>query len=98
MGTGRFKNGQFDFTVVATFVMTAEDWEAWERTFRKASELFWNASEGQVRFGRVFIADDSAGIDTAELILHDEGDPSYGTRGGFGQPGLAIHLMPYVTT
>lgn len=98
MGTGRFKNGAFDFTVVANFTMAAADWDAWERTFRKASELFWNASEGQIRFGQVFVADESAGIDAAEMILHDQGDPSYGTRGGFGQPGEALHLMPYVTT
>jgi len=98
MGTGRFKNGQFDMTVVANFAMAAGDWVAWERTLRKASELFWNASEGQVRFGRIFIADESVGIDTAEMVLHAQGDPSYGTRGGFGQPGQALHLMPYVTT
>jgi hypothetical protein len=98
MGTGRFKNGQFDLTVVANFTMAAGDWTAWERTMRKASELFWNASEGQIRFGKIFVADDSAGIDAAEMILHDQGDPSYGTRGQFGQPGQALHLMPYVTT
>jgi hypothetical protein len=98
MGTGRFKNGKFDMTVVANFVMSAADWTAWERTLRKASELFWNASEGQVRFGQIFVCDDSIGIDTAEMILHDAGDPSYGTFGGFGSPGQALHLMPYVRT
>jgi hypothetical protein len=98
MGTGRFKNGTFDMTVVANFAMSAADWTAWERTIRKASELFWNASEGQVRFGQIFVCDDSIGIDTAEMILHNAGDPSYGTFGGFGSPGQALHLMPYVRT
>lgn len=98
MGTGRFKDNKFDFTVVANFSMAAADWTAWERAIRKASELFWNASEGQVSLGKVFVCDDSNGIDTAEMILHSSGDPSYGTFGGFGQPGQALHLMPYVTT
>ena len=98
MGSGRFKNGQFELIVVADFSMAAADWAAWERTFRKSSEIFWNASEGQIRLGRVFVCDESVGIGTAEVILHDQGDPSYGTRGKFGQPGEALHLMPYVTT
>ena len=98
MGTGRFKDNKFDFTVVANFSMTAADWTAWERAIRKGSELFWNASEGQMSFGQVFVCDDSVGIDTAEMILHSSGDPSYATIGGYGQPGQALHLMPYVTT
>ncbi|MDO8362461.1 MAG: VWA domain-containing protein [Actinomycetota bacterium] len=96
MGTGRFKNGKFDLTVVANFVMSAGDVTEWERGLKKASELFWDASEGQIQFGRIFVSDDSVGIDTAEMILHAAGDPSYGTWGLFGQPGQALHLMPYV--
>lgn len=98
MGTGRFKDGKLDFTVVANFAMTAGDWTAWERTFRKASELLWNASEGQVSFGKVFVSDESTGLYTAEAVLHDSGDPSYATTGGYGSTGQAMHLMPYVCT
>jgi hypothetical protein len=98
MGLGRFKNGKFDLVVVANFSMTDDDWVKWERALKKASEIFFNASEGQMQFGRIFVCDDSAGLDTAELILHPSGDPSYGSPGGFGTPGTALHLMPYVTT
>ena len=94
MGLGRFKNGKFDLVVVANFSMTDEDWVKWERALKKASEIFFNASEGQMQFGRIFVCDDSAGLDTAELILHPSGDPSYGSLGGFGTPGTALHLMP----
>jgi von Willebrand factor type A domain len=96
MGTGRFKNGKFDLTVVANFVMSTADVTEWERGFKKASELFWDASEGQIQFGRIFVSDDSVGIASAEMILHASGDPSYGTWGLFGQLGQALHLMPYV--
>jgi hypothetical protein len=96
MGMGRFKNGRFDIVVVANFAMSATDVTEWRRSFAKASELFFDASEGQVQLGRIFVCDDSVGLDTAEIILHASGDPSYGTFGKFGQPGQALHLMPYV--
>src|SRR3954466_4128363 len=96
MGLGRFKNGKFDLVVVANFAMTSTDLTEWQRSFAKASELFWNASEGQVQYGQIFVCDDSVGLDTAEIILHASGDPSYGTFGKFGQAGQALHLMPYV--
>jgi hypothetical protein len=50
MGTGRFKNGKFDFVVIANFAMSATDVTEWRRSFEKASELFWDASEGQVQY------------------------------------------------
>jgi hypothetical protein len=96
MGMGRFKNGRFDLVVVANFGMTATDVAQWKRSFAKASELFYDASEGQVQYGRIFVCDESIGIDSAEIILHPSGDPSYGTRGEFGHLGKALHLMPYV--
>jgi hypothetical protein len=96
MGTGRFKNGRFDFTVVANFAMSSADFAGWERSLKKASELFWDASEGQFQFGRIFVSDESIGIDSAEMILHSSGDPSYGTWGEYGVLGKALHLMPYV--
>lgn len=95
MGTGRYAHGKFDMTAVANFVMTADDWAAWERCFGKVSEILYNLSEGQLSFGDIFMSDDSAGLDTADLILYGEGDPSY-SSGDFGTPGGAVHLMPYV--
>src|SRR5215218_7144347 len=96
MGMGRFENGRFDLVVVANFGMTATDVAQWRRSFAKASELLFDATEGQMQYGRIFVCDDSIGIDPAEVILHASGDPSYGTWGLFGQPGQALHLMPYV--
>ncbi|WP_170308922.1 vWA domain-containing protein [Pseudonocardia hierapolitana] len=93
---GRFKNGKFDLVVVANFSMSSSDATEWRRSFEKASELFWDASEGQVQYGRIFVCDESVGADSAEIILHASGDPSYGTWGKFGVPGQALHLMPYV--
>lgn len=95
MGTGRFKDGKFDLTAVANFFMMPADWTEWERCFNKASEILYNASEGQMCFGKIFICDEGNGLDTADLILYPAGDPSYNS-GRFGILGGAIHLMPYV--
>jgi uncharacterized protein YegL len=98
MGLGRFKNGKFDLVVVANFAMTSDDWTAWEKTHKKASEILYNASEGQMQFGKIFVCDDSIGLDVADFILHPSGDPSYSPGKAFGVPGSALHLMPYVCT
>ncbi len=100
MGLGRFKNGKFDLVVVANFAMTSDDWTAWERTHKKASEILYNSSEGQMQFGKIFVCDDSIGLDVADFILHPESgdDPSYSSGTTFGASGAALHLMPYVRT
>jgi hypothetical protein len=87
MGLGRFKNGKFDLVVVANFAMSATDFTEWRRSFVKASELFWDASEGQVQYGKIFVCDESVGADTAEIILHPSGDPSYAPVGSSAYSG-----------
>lgn len=52
--------------------------------------LFWDASQGQMQYGRIFVGDESVGADSAEVILHASGDPSYATWGKFGIPGQAL--------
>lgn len=96
MGLGRYKNGKFDLVVVANFPMSATDFAEWERGLKKASEILYDASEGQMQFGSIYVCDENVGADTAEFILHNSGDPSYGTFGLFGTAGQALHLMPYV--
>jgi len=95
MGNGRFKNGKFDMVVVANYAMTAADWTEWERGIKKASEILYNASEGQMQFGKIFVCDESNGLSTADIILYPAGDPSY-SSGTFGNAGAALHIMPYV--
>jgi hypothetical protein len=76
MGTGRFKNGKFDLVVIANFAMTATDVTQWRRSFEKASELFWDASQGQMQSGRILVCDESVGADSAEVILHATATPA----------------------
>jgi len=96
MGLGRFKNGKFDLIVVANFIMDNDNWIAWENCLKKSSEILYNASEGQMEYGNLFVCDDNIGADTADFFLHGSGDVSSANGVPFGNPGSAIHLMPNV--
>ena len=67
---------------------------------KKASEILYNASEGQMQFGKIFVCDDSIGLNIADFILHDSTDPTAtsSTSGNIGVAGSAVDLMPYVQT
>jgi hypothetical protein len=93
MGLGRYRDGKFDLIVVANYLLTADDWTAWERSLKKASEILYNASEGQMQFGRLFVCDENIGASIAEIMLHQSEGLSYGLFRGFGMAGMALHLM-----
>ena len=96
MGNG-YRDGQFlNFQVTADYDLTDDDRGRWERAFAKASEILWNATEGQLRFGTVLFADQNAGATNAELILNaDTGGRALGTSGGWGRSGKAIFQPAY---
>ena len=96
MGNG-YRDGQFlNFQVTADYDLTDDDRGRWERAFAKASEILWNATEGQLRFGTVLFADQNAGATNAELILNaDTAGRALGTSGGWGKSGKAIFQPAY---
>lgn len=93
MGLGRYRDGRFDLIVVANYLMPTEDWVAWERSFKKASEILFDASEGQMQFGRLYVCDENIGAGTADCILHSRDGVSNSPLGGFGSPGSGPNLM-----
>ena len=90
MGLGRYRDGKFDLIVVANYLLTADDWTAWERSLKKASEILYNASEGQMQFGRLFVCDENIGASIAEIMLHQSEGLSYGLFRGFCMAGMAL--------
>ena len=94
MGNGKRDGDQLNFQVTANFAMGNADRFRWRCAFEKASEILCNATEGGLRFGKVFVTNDGAGITNAEYVLSDTGITSIGTRGEFGQPGKAVRLVP----
>lgn len=92
MGIGIFRNNKFHFIVTADHVLQATDWIQWERAFIKANEILFNASEGQFQFGTIYLADNYAGLSSADILLRNSTGPSYTHIGGFGQQNRLIHL------
>ena len=93
MGLGRYRDGRFDLIVAANYLMTPDDWMEWERSLKKTSEILYNASEGQMQFGRVFVCDENIGAAAADIILHAADGLSIGYFSGLGVAPLKIHLM-----
>ncbi len=95
MGIGVLRTDRLDMVVVAKHQLTPPEWAQWQRAVSKASELLYDATQGQLRIGNVYFADDGNGEASADMILYPSGDPSFNS-GRFGTSGAAIHLMPYV--
>lgn len=95
MGIGELKNGRLNLVMVAQHQLPPADWAQWQRAIAKSSELLYDASQGQLQIGNVYVADDGNGEDTADVVLYASGDPSF-SQGRFGARGAAVHLMPYV--
>ena len=95
MGIGVVDGGRLKIVVVARAELTSAEWAQWRRAISKASELLFDATQGQLQIGDVYFADDGNGDDTADVILYPSGDPSF-SSGRFGNTGAAVHIMPYV--
>ncbi len=95
MGLGELQNGRLNMVMIAQHQLSPAEWAQWQRAVAKGSELLFDASQGQLQIGDVYFADDGNGEDTADVVLYPSGDPSF-SRGRFGNPGAAVHLMPYV--
>ena len=93
MGLGRYRDGKFDLIVVANYLMTPEDWIEWERSLKKSSEILYNASEGQLQFGRLYVCDENIGGGIADIILHAADGLSGSYFRTFGRAGFGIDLM-----
>ena len=92
MGLGRFKDGKFDVLVSFDGMLTDDEWFAWERAFKKASELLFNATEGQGQFGRIYACDEAVGRATADYVVH-VGSGTSTSGGRLGEPGSAINTF-----
>ena len=93
MGLGRYRDGKFDLIVVANYLLTPDDWIEWERSLKKSSEILYNASEGQLQFGRLYVCDENIGGGVADIILHAAVGLSGSPFASFGLAWGHIDLM-----
>ncbi|MCP3972872.1 MAG: VWA domain-containing protein [bacterium] len=96
MGNGYRDSSVLNFQIAANYNMSATDIGLWQRAFSKASELMWNATQGQLRIGTIWVSEDNMGVNNAEFVLDPAtGGRALGTWGKFGQLGQAIQLPAY---
>ena len=94
MGTGSFNNSKFNFVIAAPHVWEDlnEKYE-WQARFIEASRALYEASEGQLSFGQIFMADEGWGLGHAEFTLHSFPATAYATHGLYGILGYSVQLF-----
>lgn len=104
MGIGRHKDGEFDLIVSFRFRPSVDEYWQWASSFHQGSRLLFEATEGQLRIDRVFVALDSAGSSEADAWLHEAPGDSHSPRLGLTEPDHKMTLRaderfkPYVIT
>jgi hypothetical protein len=93
MGMSRFSNGKFDLIVIADHPLDDQTKSDWKMKFYLASEALFDATEGQLSFGNIYIGDNNLGLGSAEFVLHGYDGRAFATFGGYGKPGQKVHLF-----
>ena len=98
MGSGSFDSATGKFTLFATLEMTAtnplfeQELQRWQNSFRHASKLLYDATDGQMSFGRIEVSGGLTGDSTADVELCENPGAS-GTTGTIDQPSEHMFLM-----
>lgn len=92
MGVGRYKDGKFDLILSIRHNADAPRIEQWERSFKRASEILYDATDGQMQFGRIYVANNNVGSSEADAYLLEEEGTSSSSVNALGTPGLHMNL------
>lgn len=95
MGLGRYQGGKFDLVLSLRHAADAARILEWERSFRRASEILYDATDGQMQFGRLYVANNSRGSAEADCFLLEPDGTSFTTVPipGLGTADLHTILM-----
>lgn len=93
-GTGELADGKFDLSMSVRFDATDTELDDIREKFQQASELLYDATDGQHEFGEIRTCDNSRGGRNADIWLRDDITRSYVPNPipGLGNPGNQIHL------
>ena len=92
MGLGRYKNGKFDLLLSIRHNADQTRIEQWERSLRRASEILFDATDGQMQFGKLFVANNGRGSDEADAWLLQFAGTSSSYVDALGTPVLHMNL------
>lgn len=91
MGLGRYANGLFRLVLSVRHNADAARLEEWRRSFQHASQMLFDATDGQHRFSEVLVANNSRGGAEGDCwLMEDEGASSSSHR--FGRAGFFCQL------
>jgi hypothetical protein len=93
-GTGTYKDGSPDLIDLHVMFMYDEATPSdWEPLFKEASKLLFNATEGQVKLGKVVVYNNCPqAADKADVKIYTGNDRADAHAGSLGTPGLRIKL------
>jgi uncharacterized protein (TIGR03437 family) len=91
-GSGRFKNGVYDFCVSVRFNANDADLQKIRDAFSRASQVLADATDGQQRFGTITIVNNSGASETAEYWVNSGAGRAYATIGQYGVRGTHVNL------
>lgn len=92
MGIGRYKDGKFDLVLSVRHAADASRIAQWERSWKRASEILFDATDGQMQFGRLYVANNSRGSSEADAWLMSEEGTSFSNVLALGDSGLHMTL------
>ncbi len=92
MGIGRYKDGKFDLILSLRHDADADRIDQWECSFRRASQVLFDATDGQMQFGSLYVARNSAGSDEADAWLLEEEGTSSASVDALGDVGRHMNL------
>lgn len=92
-GNGTFRNGAFDYCVSVRFKATSAQIASIQAGFQNGSDVLADATDGQHRFGRVKIVNDSGASQAAEYWVHAGTGRANATVGRYGVRGEHVNMF-----
>ncbi len=94
MGIGRLDGSRFNLIMSVRHQASAARLDQWHQSFQRASELLFDATDGQHQLGTVFVCNSSSGGRNADgWLLEEDGRSSAGGLGVLGTE--TIHMTLY---
>lgn len=92
-GNGSFESGAFNFCVSVRFNATTAQLNQIRTAFQNGSDALLDATDGQHRFDRVTIVNDSGASQSAEYWINAGSGRAYATYGRYGSRGEHVNLF-----
>jgi|GEM_PF-3030801 len=93
-GGGKCEGSKFELVISVRHDASSSRLDEWENAFQEASELLYDATDGQHQFGTILVCNNALGGRNADIHLFEQDGRSYVNLPipGLGQPGKHMFL------